>query len=120
DTIAAGRRIVITNPTFVASSDSKHNDIFWLNNFMAVFTRTINAFFVPDAVFYNGDQLFAPWQAASYIPFPTQPSGARALPAILIGKTNQQLLTLYGLAMGGILAPAALAGGPRTNGTISA
>jgi hypothetical protein len=120
NTIQAGRVITITNPTFLHSNDSKHYDIFWLNNFMAVFTRSINAFFVPDTVFYNGNQLFAPWQAADYVPFPSQPKGAPALPAMLIGKTNQQLLDLYGLAMGGILAPASLQGGPRSNGTMSA
>jgi hypothetical protein len=120
DTIAPGRVITITNPTFVHSNDSHHYDIFWLNNFMAVFTRSINSFFVPDPVFYNGSQLFAPWQAANYVPFPRQPSGAPALPSFLIGKTNQQLFTQYGLAMGGILAPAPLPNGPRTNGTMSA
>jgi hypothetical protein len=116
DTI--GRTITITNPTFAASSDPRHYNIFWENTFGDVFTRNINAFFVPDAIYYNGNQLFAPWQAANYIPFRQQPTtpGAPVLPAGLIGLTNLQLLATRGLAIGGILPHTALRGAPLSNG----
>jgi hypothetical protein len=116
--IARGRSISISNPTFTPSTDPTHLDVFWLQEFNAVFTRNIDALFVPDTVIYNGKQLFAPWQAADFVPFPEQPSGVPALPSILIGKTNQQLFALYGLAMGGALAPDPSAATLTTNGTV--
>ena len=115
---ARGRTITITNPVFVPNNDPNHYDIFWTNTFQDVFARDINAFFAPDTVFYNGNQLYAPWQASNFVPFPSQPSGAPALPSAFIGLTNQQLMATYGLAMEGILAPAALPGAPVTNGTM--
>jgi hypothetical protein len=116
---SSGRSITITNPTFVPNSATGHYDIYWLNTFTDVFTRNINAFFAPDTVMYNGDQLYAPWQQATYVPFPNQPSGAPAIPAALIGLTNQQLLTQFGIAMGGAIAPGgALTTGAVTNGSI--
>jgi hypothetical protein len=113
---ARGRRIVITGPNFVANNRPHHYDIYWNNTFGDVFTRDINAFFAPDTVLYNGHQLYAPWQAVNYVSFSVQPPGAPALPALLIGPPHQQLLSTFGLAMGGILAPAALPGAPRSNG----
>jgi hypothetical protein len=115
--IAAGRSITISNPTFSPSTARNHFDIFWLQEFNAVFSRSISAFFVPDIVIYNSVQLYAPWQNANYVPFAQQPSGFPLLPASLMGKTNSQLLGLYGLAMGGSLAPTSLSLGVRTNGT---
>jgi hypothetical protein len=120
DTIQAGRRITIFNPTFNPSTDPTHLQVCWLQEFFAVFTRSLNAFFVPDNVFYNGVQLYAPWQNANYVPFPQQPSGLPPLPAALIGKTNLQLYSLYGLAMGGFFAPPPLNVGLITNGTAGA
>jgi hypothetical protein len=118
--IASGRTITITNPTFAPSTHPEHYDIYWLTNFDEVFSRDINTFFSPDYVFYNNNQLFAPWQAASFVPFPRQPTGFPALPTFLIGKTNQQLVASYGLQMGGILAPNPLPNGPVCNGTMGA
>jgi hypothetical protein len=118
--IQNGRSITITNPTFVPSTDPTHYDIYWLPTFNDVYTRSISAFFVPDTVLYNGTQLFAPWQNANFIPFTQQPSMAPPLPAALMGKTNQQLLSSYGLAMGGALAPGLLVVGASTNGTAGA
>jgi hypothetical protein len=40
------------------------------------------------------------------------------VPSALIGLTNQQLVSNFGLAMGGILAPGRLPGGPESNGTL--
>jgi hypothetical protein len=115
---ARGRTIIITNPIFVPNNDPNHYDIYWKNAFGDVLTRNINAFFAPDKVFLNGNQLYAPWQAANYVPFPTQPDRAPALPLALIGLTNQQLVSNFGLAIGGALAPASLPGGPESNGTM--
>jgi hypothetical protein len=118
--IASGRRITISSPTFAHSADPNHYDIYWVELFSDVFTRDINAFFGPDTVLYNNNQLFAPWQAANYVPFPDQRSRSPLLPSFLIGMTNQQLLSSYGLAIGGVVAPGSLTGGPVTNGSIGA
>jgi hypothetical protein len=64
---------------------------------------------------FNGQQLYYKEQAADYVPFPTGPAvdpnkaGAIAtdqIPAEFLDKTNQYLWDNYGLAIGGILAPA--------------
>ena len=68
-------------------------------------------------VLYNNIQLFAPWQSANFIPFRSQDPRAPLIPSALIGKTNLQLSAAYGLAMGGIISPPAVSGGPRSNGT---
>jgi hypothetical protein len=115
---STGRSITITNPTFVPSTNPKHYDIFWVNELKNVLTRNINTFFAPDVVLYNGQQLFAPWQSALFVPFPAEIRGVPAIPAGLIGKTNLQLLATYGICMGGTIAPPSLPGGPSTNGTI--
>jgi hypothetical protein len=117
---STGRTITISNPTFVTSSNPNHYDIYFMNTFGDVFTRNINAFFMPNQVLYNGDQLYAPWQALDYVPFPTQPNppGAPALPAALIGLTNQQLVSQFGLAMGGALSGQSLAIAAVTNATV--
>jgi hypothetical protein len=44
----------------------------------------------------NGTQLYAPWQAWNYVPFPTLDTN---LPPALAGLTNQELWHTYGLAM---------------------
>jgi hypothetical protein len=115
--VTTGRSITISAPTFVPSTDPGHFDIYWLQEFDAVYTRTLGAFFVADTVLYNGLQFYAPWQHPTYVPFPVQPPGEPLLPSALIGKTNQQLAALYGLVMGGTLAPSTLLPGVRTNGT---
>jgi len=117
---ASGRSITITNPTFASTSNSKHYDIFWVDELRDLLSRNINTFFAPDVVLYNGQQLFAPWQGALFVPFPAQISGVPPIPRGLIGKTNLQLMATYGICMGGDIAPPSLPGGPRTNGTIGA
>jgi hypothetical protein len=115
---ASGRSITITNPTFASTNNPKHYDIFWVNELKNALTRNINTLFAPDVVLYNGQQLFAPWQSALFVPFPAQISGAPPIPRALIGRTNLQLLAAFGICMGGAIAPPSLSGGPRTNGTI--
>ena len=118
--ITSSRRITISNPTFAQNGRPNHFDIYWVETFQDVFTRDINAFFGPDTVLYNNNQLFAPWQSANYVPFPDQRSRNPLLPPFLIGMTNQQLLSLYGLAVGGVVTPTRLTSGPVTNGSMGA
>jgi hypothetical protein len=64
---------------------------------------------------YAGRQLYAREQAPSYVPFP--PGKAMSyVPSELIGKTNQQLWDLYGLAIGGVMIPPDATPAPRTQG----
>jgi hypothetical protein len=114
----AGRQIVISNPTFLTNTSRNHYDVFWLNEISDVASRNINALFAPDVVLYNSLQLFAPWQSGAFVPFPRQIT-AHPIPASLIGKTNLELRTAYGLTMGGVVAPA-VASGPVTNGSVGA
>jgi hypothetical protein len=70
--------------------------------------ETVGIFFVKDTVILNfgpfvNQQLYSLAQVASYIPFPTPRPDA---PAAYIGLTNQQLLTQFGVSLGGVIAPA--------------
>jgi hypothetical protein len=67
-------------------------------------------------LYYGTQQVYAVEQAPNYVFFP---SGA-AVPPQLIGKTNQQLLTQFGLAIGGALAPAGATTTPRIHGLLGA
>jgi hypothetical protein len=115
---ASNRSIVISQPTFVTSSDPLHQDIYWVDESDTVANRDSTNFFVPDHVRYNGWQLYPPWQAASYVPLPQQVTSGPLLPPALIGKTNQQLWQTYGLASEGVLPPAAQTITLMTNGTV--
>jgi hypothetical protein len=73
--------------------------------------------FAPNLVTYNGQQVYAPEQAANFVPFTTAASSP-GVPAALIGLTNQQLWDQFGLAVGGALAPAQAATLPGIRGTV--
>jgi hypothetical protein len=91
----------------------------------------ITTFFNPDViklgtVLFHGQQVYYYEQAADYMPFPTViapgadptkygPVAASYIPSALLNMTNQQLWDTYGLAIGGILAPATT--GPNATGT---
>jgi hypothetical protein len=63
-----------------------------------------NTFFVPQQILLpDGRQLYYTAQAASYVPFP---STGPLTPVQLVGLTNQQLWSQYGLAIDGAVAPA--------------
>lgn len=68
---------------------------------------------------YPGRQLYYREQAADFVPFPADRS-ASYLPPELLGKTNQQLWEEYGLAIGGVVAPADAVADPRITGLIGA
>ena len=73
---------------------------------------------------YNNAQLYYLEQAADYVPFPStaiagQPAAPDYIPQELRDKTEAQLYATYGLALGGIVAPAdAKASDPRINALI--
>src|SRR5262249_35872447 len=92
--------------------------------------RDPNVLFVPDICRLNttrwqGRQLYYQEQAADFVPFPREvpPSRAKQLgsavgcvPDELLGKTNAELWRQYGLAIGGVVAPADAATVPRIHG----
>jgi hypothetical protein len=102
-----GNVITISNPTFPqpAPGLAGHADIKIYFDFGNLMGHSPAEFFVPTIVMYNGRQVYAPEQDPNYIPFPTS-SAAPGLPAAMVGLTNQQLLSQFGLAFGGALAPA--------------
>ncbi len=78
----------------------------------------INAYFVPDNIILpNGQQLYFPDQAPDAIPFPVG-TNSSSVPPQYIGLTSLQLYQQYGLAPGGVLAPAGAVHDPSTNGLI--
>ncbi|HQR09332.1 MAG TPA: G8 domain-containing protein [Gemmatales bacterium] len=84
-------------------------DIYLKANFDPM-ERDVTRLFNPDViklgtVKYNGKQVYYNEQAAGYVPFP-KASAAAYIPPEFIDKTNQQLWDQYGLAPGGIVAPA--------------
>ncbi len=93
-----------------------------LSNFNP-FMLDITDLFNPDVirmgtVRYNGLQLYYLEQAADFVPFKSA-TAAAYVPAELIDKTNQQIYDQYGLAIGGIVAPAdASASDSRINALI--
>ena len=70
---------------------------------------------------YNGVQLYYLEQAADYVPFrSSDPATPDYIPTALRDKTNQQLFNQYGLAIGGVVAPADAKVDPKINGLIGA
>jgi len=91
----------------------KHNDI--------------ETLFAPDVVRlgtirFNGRQIYYLKQAAGFVPFPTgEPLGdglAGLIPPELVGKTNEQLWSEFGLAPAGVIAPLDAVQVPGINGLV--
>ena len=83
--------------------------------------RNPNMLFAPivtrvNTVRYQGKQLYYLEQAADYVPFPASTSGS--VPEELIGKTNQEMWSRYGVAIGGALPPADAHQEPRIHGLV--
>jgi hypothetical protein len=53
----------------------------------------------------DGHEVYAPEQAADYVPFPTRADLPDGAPCSWAGVTNQQLMDQYGVAVGGVIAP---------------
>ena len=81
-------------------------------------------------VSHNGQQVYFNEQAANYVPYPDAswvannpssnhgPVAAAFIPAALLDMTNQQLWNTYGLAIGGVVAPANAVPDPLINGIV--
>jgi hypothetical protein len=91
--------------------------------------RDPNILFVPNRILYKGKQLYFLEQATDYIPLRIEvaPVDAKrngtargSVPDDLLGKTNQELWSQYGLAIGGTLTPANTTTDARIYGRIGA
>jgi hypothetical protein len=94
----------------------------YLQSTFNMMDRDITRLFNPDVirlgtVRYNGQQVYYFEQAADFVPFPAG-QAADYIPPELVGKTNQELFASYGLAMGGIVAPANATTDPMIRGLI--
>jgi hypothetical protein len=101
---AAGNQ---TDISVTASLTPRNNDLTLVFNRDTILVQTPQ---------YNG-QLYAVEQAPNFVPFP-QANTPTYVPAELIGKTNAQLFQQYGLAIGGVPAPANAATAPRIQGLL--
>jgi hypothetical protein len=71
--------------------------------------------------FYNGAEIYYAEQAANYVPFNTAIPGSvnSNVPSQLLNQTNLQLWNQFGLAVGGIVAPAgASTSNPKISGLV--
>jgi hypothetical protein len=107
-------------------------DLYLVSNFNPK-DQDITRNFNPDVirmglVTHNGAQVFYNEQAADYTPFPSTdhadpthfgPKAAPYIPAGLLDLTNAQIYNKYGLAIGGIVAPADAVPQPGINGLVS-
>lgn len=109
----------------------KQFDIYMEANFRPLM-NDLTLLFNPDViqiglVSHNGQQVYFYEQAAGFTPFPSTaqsntslygPQAASYVPAELLDKTNAQLFSQYGLAIGGIVAPANSVPDPLINGIV--
>ena len=84
--------------------------------------RDLEVLFTPDivrigTVHINGKQIYYDKQAANYVPFAADNS-PEWVPAELVGKTNAQLWSQYGIAPAGAVAPADAVEMDRINGLV--
>jgi hypothetical protein len=93
-------------------------DIYLAADFDSVRQRDVSALFAPGTILYQGRQIYFLEQAANFIPLPQQASGTPLYPPQLLGLTNQQLWSRYGLAIGDALAPANATTSPRIHGLL--
>lgn len=84
----------------------------YLDGHIDVKNRDIETYFSPDivrlgTVRFNDHQVYYFKQAADYVPFPASDTETLTwLPPEIVGKTNQQLWDEFGIAPGGVIAPA--------------
>ncbi len=111
----------------------KQYDIYMQADFLPLF-NDLTKLFNPDVVqigllTHNGEQVYFNEQASGFTPFPSTtqsnkalfgPKAAAYVPAELLNKTNAQLYAQYGLAIGGIVAPANAIPDPLVNGIVGA
>ncbi len=84
----------------------------YLNGEISLKNRDLETYFSPDivrlgTVRFNDHQVYYFKQAADYVPFPTTATETLTwLPPEIVGKTNSQLWAEFGIAPGGVVAPA--------------
>ncbi len=84
----------------------------YLNGEISMRNRDIETYFSPDivrlgTVRFNNHQVYYFKQAADFVPFPASATADLTwLPPEIVGKTNAQLWEQYGIAPGGVVAPA--------------
>ncbi|MFO0954675.1 MAG: hypothetical protein U0835_26625, partial [Isosphaeraceae bacterium] len=108
-------------------------DVYLQSNFDP-FRRDVTTLFNPDViklgtVKINGKQAFYNEQAAGFVPFPKDKAAAYIPPELIYADpanpttsapmTNADIFAKYGLAVGGIIAPADAHAVPRVNGLVS-
>ncbi|MCX7421806.1 MAG: hypothetical protein NT013_19965 [Planctomycetia bacterium] len=109
----------------------KQFDIYMEANFRPLM-NDLTTLFNPDViqiglVSHNGQQVYFYEQAAGFTPFPSTvqgntslfgPKAAAYVPTEMLDKTNAELFAQYGLAIGGIVAPANSVPDPLINGIV--
>ena len=117
---------ILGDPEFATLTDSQLQgrsqfDIF-MDGEISVKNRDIETYFTPDTVRlgtvrFNNHQVYYHKQAANFVPF-TAENSPEWMPAELIGKTNTELWTQYGIAPGGAIAPEDAVQIDRVNGLV--
>ncbi len=117
---------ILGDPEFVALTDSQLRgrsqfDIF-MDGEISVKNRDIETYFTPDivrlgTVRFNNHQAYYHKQAADFVPFPAE-TAPDWMPPELVGKTNTELWTQYGIAPGGTIAPEDAVEVDRVNGLV--
>jgi hypothetical protein len=122
-TNAQGKTVTTKTSGYVYSNPQQY-DIYLQSNFNPML-QDITTLFNPDVirlgtVMVKGQQVYYNEQAANFVPFTTALAAQEPfIPAALVGLTNQQMFTQYGLAIGGVLAPPdATASNPKVFGLI--
>jgi Ca2+-binding RTX toxin-like protein len=112
---AISDRSVLITGNLVQPKIQTFFDVYPLSNASAA------AFLVDDVVLLNygtlvNQRLYNTMQQANAIPFP---SSRADIPAQYVGLTNQQLWNLYGVALGGAIAPSNAVTAPNITGLIA-
>jgi hypothetical protein len=113
-----GKDEVINSPTFTSDGTDYYltPPTIFCGDLNTLFgTATPDLIQQPDGTF---KQLYRPEQLPTYIPFPvSNPNqwNGIAPPSALVGLTNAQLLSQYGLVVSGAIAPADAVTDPSTN-----
>lgn len=107
---------IVGDPQFLALTaqqlGSRQKFEIFLDGQINLKNRDLETYFSPDivrlgTVRFNDHQVYYFKQAADYVPFPaTDTESLTWLPPEIVGKTNQQLWDQYGIAPGGVIAPA--------------
>jgi hypothetical protein len=110
------RTVAINGATF----GSDPNEI-WVDYHLDVNGFGVDNFLASQgSVTMDGQNVYAAEQAPDYVPFPTLADLPAGYPKTWIGKTNQQLMGLYGVAAGNAVAPDSAASFDNIGGLVGA